>query len=161
MKFYINEKVFSLHDKFYVYDENGNSVYEVSSKFPSYWKKTMLYDMDGNKLLDIKQEPLKRPDAYNIYEDGEFALKISRIPKGFVREYELSNGYHAKGINFPLKVEVYNDKDEAIGIIRKRVFSVGDKYETEVFEERYELMMVAITIVIANEINRANFGRKY
>ena len=61
MKLYINEKVFSLHDKFHVYDENENNVYEVSSKFPSYWKKTMIYDMDGSKLLYIKQVQLKRP----------------------------------------------------------------------------------------------------
>ena len=83
--------MFSLHDKFFIYDENGNNVYEVSSKFPSYWKKTMIYDMDGNKLLDIKQVPLKRPSTYDIYEDGEFALKIARVPKCFVRKYELSN----------------------------------------------------------------------
>ena len=161
MKLYINEKVFSLHDKFFIYDENGNNVYEVSSKFPSYWKKTMICDMDGNKLLDIKQVPLKRPSTYDIYEDGKFALKIARVPKCFVRKYELSNGYYAKGVNFPLKVEAYNDNDKAIGTVRKKVFSVGEKYEIEIFEERYELMMLAIAVAMAIEDNSTDFGRSY
>lgn len=161
MKLYINEKVFSLHDKFFIYDENGNNVYEVSSKFPSYWKKTMICDMDGNKLLDIKQVPLKKPAAYDIYEDGEFALKISGIAGWFSRNYELSNGYRVKSKSFPLKAKIYNEKDEIIGTIIKKNFSLGDKYEIEVFEERHELLAIAITVAIAISMNRGQSGYDY
>ena len=33
MKLYVNEKLFSIHRKFYVKDENDMDVYEISSKF--------------------------------------------------------------------------------------------------------------------------------
>ena len=32
MKLYVNEKLFSLHNKFFVKDEKGKDVYEISSK---------------------------------------------------------------------------------------------------------------------------------
>ena len=35
MKLYVNEKLFSMHKKFYIKDENNFDVYEISSKFIS------------------------------------------------------------------------------------------------------------------------------
>ena len=51
--------------------------------------------------------------------------------------------------------------DKAIGTVRKQVFSVGDKYEIEIFEEKYELMMLAIAVAMAIEDNSTDFGRSY
>lgn len=160
MKLYIDEKVLSLHDKFFIYDENGKSIYEVSSKFPSFWKKTMICDMDGKQILDIEQEPLRVHSTYNIYEHGNFICKISRVPGWFCQNYELSNGYKVKGGTFPLKEKIYDQNDRIIGTIAKKVFSIGDKYEIEIFEEINKLIILATAVSIANDVNRSQSGHK-
>lgn len=161
MKLYINEKVFSLHDKFYIYDENGNNIYEVSSKFLSLWKKTRIYDMNGSQVLYIEQEGLRIPAAYKIYENGEYVCEISRVAGWFTQNYQLSNGYQIKGRTFPLKVTIYDEKDKIIGTIEKKVFSIGDKYEIEIFDETHKIITLAIAVTIANDVNRGQSGHKY
>ncbi|MDD7330395.1 MAG: hypothetical protein PUG52_05085 [Absicoccus porci] len=42
MKYYIKEKLLSLHKRLYVYDETEKQVYEISSKVVSFGDKTTL-----------------------------------------------------------------------------------------------------------------------
>ncbi len=91
MKLYINEKVFSLHDKFFAYDEMGNNIYEISSKAFSIGKKTSICDMYGNQIIYIEQELLHLLPVYNIYAGETFLCKISRKAGWFSQNYELSN----------------------------------------------------------------------
>ncbi len=51
MKLYVNEKLLSIHNKFYVRDENNKEVYEISSKVISIGNKTTITDIEGIKYL--------------------------------------------------------------------------------------------------------------
>ena len=46
MRLYINEKLMSLHNKYYINDENGNNVLEISSKLISLGDKTWIKNLD-------------------------------------------------------------------------------------------------------------------
>jgi len=155
MKLFINEKVFSLHDKFYVYDELGNSVYEISSKAFSIGKKTTIRDMEGNPVLYLERDIWRYLPAYNVYADGAFICKVCRKAGWFSQNYELSNGYRVEGSCFPLNVRIHNAKGEVIGIVKKQIISLGDKYEIEIFEECYIRTILGIVVSIANDVNRS------
>lgn len=78
MKLYVNEKIFSLHDKFYIKDESGHNVYEISSKIFSIGDKTTITDMKGNQVAYIEQELFHLMPNYNVYFDENFSFKISK-----------------------------------------------------------------------------------
>ena len=67
MRLYVNEKLFSIHNKFYVKDENDMDVYEISSKIISLGDKTTINDMQGNKIAYIEQELFHIMPNYNVY----------------------------------------------------------------------------------------------
>lgn len=52
MKLYVKQKFFSLiHDRFKVYDENQQVIYEAHDKFLSIRNRTTLYDPQGQVVL--------------------------------------------------------------------------------------------------------------
>lgn len=155
MKLYINEKIFSIHNKFFVKDENGNDVYEISSKAISLGDKTTITDMGGNKIAYIEQELFHLMPNYNIYVDDNLLCKITKKFKLFKHSYELSNGYRVDGDCLMLNMDVYNDANQQIGSIKKQLFSFGDKYEIELFDEKELKIALAIIVAIANDVNRS------
>lgn len=76
MKLYVNEKLFSFHNRFYVKDENDKDVYEISSKIISLGDKTTINDMEGNKVAYIEQEILHLTPHYNVYINDTLEFKI-------------------------------------------------------------------------------------
>ena len=56
MKLYINEKLISLHNKFYIKDENHNNIYEISNQFLTIGRKTSIKNMSGQELIYIEEE---------------------------------------------------------------------------------------------------------
>ena len=66
MKLYVNEKLFSMHKKFYIKDENNLDVYEISSKFFSFGDKTTIKDMNDKKVVYIEQELFHLTPNYNV-----------------------------------------------------------------------------------------------
>ena len=80
MKLYVNEKLFSVHRKFYVKDENDLVIYEISSNAISLGDKTTISDVNSNKIVYIEQELFHIMPNYNIYIND---VHVCRIIKKF------------------------------------------------------------------------------
>ena len=48
MKLFVKEKLFSIHNRYYIYNENEEQVYEIESKAISIGDKTTIYDKAHN-----------------------------------------------------------------------------------------------------------------
>lgn len=160
MKLFINEKMFSIHNKFFVKDEEGNDVYEISSKAISLGDKTTVNDMQGNQIAYIEQEIFHLMPNYNIYVNGNLVCKISKIFNLFRNDYSLSNGYRVEGNFLMLDVKVYDELNQQIGTIKKELISLGDRYEIELFDEKDITIVLAIIVAIANDVNRNQNTRR-
>ena len=55
MKLYIKQRVFSLGDKYDIYDANENVVFDVKSELFTIGAKLHLYDLNGQELYYIKR----------------------------------------------------------------------------------------------------------
>ena len=155
MKLYVNEKLFSIHNKFYVKDENEQDVYEISSKVFSIGAKTTISDMSGNKVAYIAQEIFHLTPHYNVFVNDQ---KICQIKKKFQlmkNDYELTNGYRVEGNIFAYDFVIYDNTDTPIGSIKRALISIGDKYEIEIFDETKLNIVLAIIVAITNDINRS------
>ena len=154
MKLYVNEKLFSIHKKFYVKDENNTDVYEISSKIVSFGDKTTINDMQGNKIAYIEQELFHLTPNYNVYIRDEFAFKITKKFQLLKNDYSLSNGYRVEGNFMMLDFTIYDDKNIQIGGIKRKFISIGDKYEINIDDMNKKEVVLAIIVAITNDINR-------
>ena len=154
MKLYVNEKLLSVHNKFYVRDENNKEVYEISSKVISIGSKTTITDIKGNKITYIEQEILHLTPNYNVYIDDKFEFKITKKFQLLKNDYSLSNEYKVKGNFMMLDFTVYDDKNVEIGSIKRKYISIGDKYEIIINDTSKKELVLAIIVAIANDVNR-------
>lgn len=154
MKLYVNEKLFSIHNKFYVKDESDSNIYEISSKIISLGDKTTISDMNGKKIAYIEQKLFHFMPNYNIYINDEFVCKISKNFQLFKNNYSLSNGYKTKGNFLGLDFEIYDERNNQIGRIKRQLISIGDKYEIDIINPEKKEIILAIVVAIANDVNR-------
>lgn len=155
MKLYVNEKIFSLHNKFYVKDENDQDVYLISSQVFSIGDKTTITDMQGNRVAYIEQEILHLMPHYNIYFGEEVAFQIKKKFQLFKNDYELTNGYRVEGNVFALDFNIFDDAGNQVGSIKRALISIGDKYEMEIIDPSKLNIVLAIIVAITNDINRS------
>lgn len=154
MKLYVNEKLFSIHRKFYVKDENDLVIYEISSNAISLGDKTTISDVNSNKIAYIEQELFHIMPNYNIYINDEHICKIIKKFHFFRNDYILSNGYKVQGKFMMLDFVIYDNIDNCIGSIKRNLISIGDKYEIEIIDTSKKEIILAIVVAIANDINR-------
>lgn len=154
MKLYVNEKIFSFHNRFYVKDENDKDVYEISSKIISLGDKTTINDMEGNKIAYIEQELLHLTPHYNVYINDILEFQIIKKSQLFKNDYTLSNGYRVEGNFMMLDFKVFDDNNNQIGSIKRKFFSIGDKYEIEINDISKKEIVLAIIVAITNDVNR-------
>ena len=155
MKLYVNEKLFSFHNRFYVKDENDKDVYEISSKIISLGDKTTINDMEGNKVAYIEQEILHLTPHYNVYINDILEFQIIKKFQLFKNDYTLNNGYRVDGNFFMLDFKVFDDNNIQIGSIKRKFISIGDKYEIEINDISKKEIVLAIIVAITNDVNRS------
>ena len=155
MKLYVNEKLFSIHRKFYVKDENDTNIYEIASRIISFGDKTTISDMQGNKIVYIEQELFHLTPNYNVFIGSEFSFKITRKLQLLKNDYILSNGYRVEGNFMMLDFSIYDDNNNLIGSITRKFISIGDKYEITINDMSKKEIILAIIVAITNDVNRS------
>ena len=53
MKLFVKEKLFSMHNRYYIYNEDEELAYEIESKVISIGDKTTIYDKNHNIVAYI------------------------------------------------------------------------------------------------------------
>ena len=119
MKYYIREKLISLHHRFYVYKEDGHQAYEISSRMISIGDKTTLYDMKGGKHAYIEQRILHLMSHYDIYLEDHLACSINKKFRLLKNDYGLSNGYRVDGNILALNFTIIDSHGKMILMARR------------------------------------------
>lgn len=155
MKLFVKEKLFSIHNKYYIYNENDEQVYEIVSKAISIGDKTTIYDKYHNAIAYIEQELFHLMPHYNVYIEGEYKYYIKKKFKIFKNNYELSNSYTVDGSAFNLDFAIINNYGEEIAFVNRKFLSIGDKYHIEILDENDINTILTIIVAITNDIDRS------
>lgn len=154
LKLYINEKLFSIHNIFYVKDESEKDLYVISKKIFSLGSKISITDIKGNVLSNIDQELFRFLSTYNISINNELNFQIKKKFQLFKNDYVLSNGYSIVGNYFMFDFNILDPSGKEIGKISRKYFTIGDKYEVEIYDKKDVLFVLSVVAVIANDINK-------
>lgn len=159
-RYVIQEKHFSLNDKFVITDELGEVQFTVDSKLFSMGDKLRLYDASGKELIKIHQENLHLHPTYTIdsvRQDADemqlASIKRTGLPGNHKLEIHAVNGeYLMKKDNGILSHDFTLTKDgEVVAIVSKDTSPLKCVYWVEISSDRdeYRALIMAMVIVLS------------
>lgn len=154
MKLYIREKLISLHNRYFIYNEEGEQVYELESKYLSFNNKTKLLDMNGNELVYVEQELFHLRPVYLIYTGGNHVATVKKKTFIGLPIYEITElGYKVAGDLFSTEFNITDANNNLIASATRKLISIGDKYQLEILDEKNYLIILGILIAIINVVD--------
>ena len=161
MNLYLKQKVFSIRDKFTVYDENEAPLYTVDGKIVSIHRKHSIFNNAGEEVANISKKIvsflpkffIERPVGQVHEMDGKmaFAHEVYVFP---------DLGWELKGKFMQHDYTITKDGQE-VASIHQKWLSWGDTYEIAVSDGFDEVLVLAVIIcvdVVHEEEEEASSG---
>ena len=142
MRLVVNQKYWSVADKFNIADEAGRPWFQVEGQIFSIGKKLWLKDMEGNEIFFLKQKVFSFVNKWEIQRGGQiigtFTSKFFHMP--FVRTYKLEGEFgkfKIKGSSFGYNFRIFdmNNGDTQVGTISKKILKIADTYVIDIVDE--------------------------
>lgn len=156
-KLYIQQKVFKITDHYPVIDENQTPIYYVDEEFHFFEKTHHVSDATGNHIFTIKKEVFTLLPNFNIeFHDGNVIHLESKFTffGKHIEVLPLSYDIRIEGEVFCFNFNIIQG-NTVIGKIHRAFLNFGDAFEIEIFDEKYQAMIVAIMIAVDNIIDQA------
>lgn len=154
MKLYMKQKVFSWKDRFKIYDEFENVLYEVEGEFFTMGKKLHIYDASHREAAFIHQKIWSFLPRYFVSHDG---VDVAEVVKEFTfirQEYTVNGpGWQVHGDFMAHEYEITGN-DGIVASISKKWFTWGDTYEIDIHNgpengsEADEIMVLCVVLII-------------
>lgn len=154
MKLFVKEKLFSIHNRYYIYNYNEEMIYEIESKVISIGNKTTIYDKNHNVVAYVEQEIFRFTPHYNVYINDEYKYQIKKKFHFFKNDYELSNSYKVDGSTFAFNFTIINNYGKTVALVNRKFLSIGDKYQIDILDEKDMVTILTIIVAITNDVDR-------
>lgn len=158
MKLYIKQKIFSLNDKYNIYDENENQVYYVTSDYFTIGAKMHFMDVNDDELFFIRRKLTFLVASYEIYKKGTLCATVNQKLSLFRGKLDINSSYgnfEIRGDFFGMNFEIYKN-GSLFGSISKKWMSWGDTYELNILESENISFFCALVITIDNCLHNEN-----
>lgn len=152
MNYYIKERLFAIGAKFDVYNSSGEKAFLVEADKFDFGKNITIYSPDkSEKLMYLKQELRIGAHKYRIHDRS--GKEIAIVQKTLmIPEYNISGelGQFKMECDSPLFGRNYDITQNGIkiGAIDKKWTFGRDKYNLEVLEPKYTVLMVGLLIIV-------------
>ena len=152
MKLYLKQRVFSLTDKYDIYDYNGKPYFHVCSEFLSLTAKMHLCDLAGNELFLIRRHFTFLLAKYEIFCGERLYAEIQQQMSWLKPRLAVKSVYG----DFEIQGDFWNMhytlfcNGSAIGAVDKKWLSWGDSYELDISDQMDPGFFCALVIAIDN-----------
>lgn len=151
---YTSTKVFTLHHRIEITDDQGEVVYRAQSKAISLHDRTELFDAQGSSVARIWKKVLTLHERHFIaMADGtEFQLsnELWHLVKDITNIEGL--GWQLRGNIIGLNFELYDTDGSVIAVIGQKMLSLHDKYCIDIYRPEHEQKVVAILVTLQHMI---------
>ena len=150
MNLYIKQKVFSIGDKYNVYDEFSQLVFEVKGEVFSFGAKLHIFDSRGYEIMAIHRELLTWLPKYTIYENGVARASVQR-KLSLMSKFEIADTrgvYYIDGDCIGMDFSITTPDGNLLGTIQKEWLSWGDTYKLSVADPSQAALFCALVIAI-------------
>ncbi|KAN0026504.1 hypothetical protein ACTFIV_007491 [Dictyostelium citrinum] len=162
-KLYIKQKVFSIGEKYNVYDEFKNKKFYCEGSIFSWGSKIKMFNKDTNELMFVIRQKVKFSlyKKYKIFDGHNNLLAIVKQKSLFRPKLEIvlneNEQYTCKGDLFSYNFQIL-DNGLLIGSVSKKILSWGDTYMLDISDNFEPSFFVAIVITIDDCVHRENNG---
>ena len=152
MNLYIKQKIFSLTDRYNVYDEKENLYFDVDSEFLAMTSKLHLMDLGGNELFFIHRKFTFLMAEYEIFKGDHLCASIHQEFRFFVPKLTVTSDYGDFEIEGDFMGMDYTitRNGELLGSVHKKWMSWSDCYELTIPDEENAAFFCALVIAIDN-----------
>jgi len=151
MRYVIQEKFWSLGNKFFISDDQENQAYYVEGKAFAWGSKLSFQDLQGNELAYISQKLFSLKPRYRIYRNDELFAQVVKEYSWFKKKFTLDvpgpNDYTVTG-SFWDHEYVFERGSEVVATVSKKVWSVRDFYSIDIVEGEDDISILCTAIVI-------------
>ncbi len=151
MNLYIKQKVFSIGDKYNVFDEFGQLVFKVEGEIFTFGAKLHIYDTNNREVMAIHRELFTWLPQYVIYENGVQRATVQKKFALFQNKFEVfdKQGYfNLDGDFFSWDYSITTPNGIFLGSIEKEWLTWGDTYKLSVCDPAHAAFFCALVIAI-------------
>lgn len=150
--FYMRQKVFSISDKYNIYDDNNNLMYYCKGQFFSLTSKLRLYSNNDNELFYIRKKFFSFLPKYQLFKNEEEIASVYKRFTLFHHTLNIESSYgdlQIEGDFWAHDFQILNS-NEVICEVHKMWLTFGDSYCITIHEEKDYDFLIALVILIDN-----------
>lgn len=151
MKLMFKQRLFSWLDSYDIFDESGQTVYQVKGEF-SWGKCLHVYGANGNYLGTVKQKVWTWLPKFEIFIGSAYAGRITKRFSILHPSYEIEYlDWHADGNFLEWDYEITGQSGQLIASVSKEVFHLSDTYCIDIAEPDSALHVLMLVLAIDAE----------
>ena len=148
MKLYLKQKIFSLKDKFFVYDEFGREKYSVEGEVFSLGKRLHVRDMRGNEIAFIKQRIFSFSPRFKIFIGANEVAEVLKRFTVFKPHYSVfGTNWEVQGDFLDHNYAIY-DNNLPVATVSKEWLTWADAYSIDIAPYADELTALCVVLII-------------
>ena len=145
---YIQQKLFSVGEKFTVKDEADKDVYKIEGSFMKVPKTFSIMDMHLNELAQITKKMMSFLPTFYVDVVGQEPITIKKEFTFFKAKYSIDmKGIEVRGNWWDMNFEMLKH-GEVIGSVQKEWVTFADHYVLSVYDSEIEPLLVALVVAI-------------
>lgn len=152
---FTTSKVFTLHKKTDITDDQERLVYHSESKFLSIRDKTDITDAEGRHVAHIERKFFTLHERHFVTMADGFQFEISNELFHLIKD--ITNieglGWQLRGNIIGLNFSLVDVNGAPIAVIGQKMLSIHDKYSIDVYQPEYEPIIVAIVVTLQHMMN--------
>lgn len=156
MKLLFKQRFFTWLDSYDIYDEAGNTVFEVKSKLA--WGHLLkIMDKEGREVGTVKQEVLTFLPKFEIYKGATYLGCIKKELAFLSNRYNIDyNGWHVEGNIMGWDYTISNSAGRQVARVTKELFHMTDTYVLDINDSEDPLIVLMFVLAIDAEKCSAN-----
>ena len=151
---FTTSKVFTIHKKTDITDEQENVIYRSWTKFPSLHDRTDITDAAGNQVAHIDRKFFTLHERHFITMADGTSFQLSNELWHIIKD--ISNieglGWVLRGNIAALNFQLWDEHEQIIAVISQKLISLHDKYCVDIYQADKEQTVVAILITLQHMI---------
>ena len=153
MRFILKERIFSLRESYYIRDEQGENLVEVTGRLLSIRDKLTLRDLQGNVVATITSHLIALRPTYTIDRPDQPDATVKKDFINILREgfsVDMAGGLPDLRIQGDILEHSYtiSRQGNTIAQVSKKWISLRDSYVVDVTEGEDAVLLLACAIVV-------------
>ena len=151
-----------LHQKIEIKDEQGQTLYWTKSSVFTLKGKTDVFNASGTQVAHLEKKPVSLHEKHFITMANGQKFTLSNELLHIIKDITNIEGldWKIKGNILGLNFMLFDQNDEPVAAIGQKLASVHDRYSIDLYQPRYEKIVVAIVVQLQKMLTARRESKK-